>query len=334
MQDIILMAHGSGGDAMRNLIEKDFIKYLSNPILNELLDSGVFELSERLALTTDSYVISPIFFKNGDIGRLSVFGTLNDLCVVGAKPLFLSLSFIIEEGFPVADLRRILASISQACNESGVKVITGDTKVVEKNKADKIFINTAGIGVIEKHRDWRNRKIEPNDLIIVTGGIGEHGLYIMLERLGVQTDDEVKSDLSNLTDLILGALDRFDQIKFVRDATRGGVATLLNEICSKYGVEIEVYEQDLPMKEWVRNASEVLGIDPIYSACEGRAVLVVGKSQAEKVLEYLRSHPLGKDATVIGKVKSTNVAKVYLLTRIGTRRVLESLKGDILPRIC
>lgn len=334
MQEVIQLAHGSGGESMRMLIENELVKRFSNPILDELLDSGVFELSGTLAMTTDSYVISPIFFKNGDIGRLSVFGTLNDLCVVGAKPLFLTLGLILEEGFPTKDLYRILDSIAQASEEAGVKIITGDTKVVERNKADKIFINTAGIGIIEKHRNWKTRKIEVDDVIIVSGGIGEHGLYIMLERLGVETDDEVKSDLSNLTDLILGMLDRFDQVKFVRDATRGGVATVLNEICSKYKVELEIYEQELPIKEWVRHAAEVLGIDPLYAANEGKAVIIVSKQQAEDVLKYLNSHPLGREAKIIGKVKATGNPRVFLVTRIGTRRILESLKGDILPRIC
>ncbi len=334
MSDLILLAHGSGGESMRNLIEKDFLRYFSNPILDELLDSGIFEISGTLAFTTDSYVINPIFFKNGDIGKLAVFGTVNDLCVVGAQPLFLSLAFIFEEGFEMKDLKRILNSISQAAQEANVKIITGDTKVVEKNKGDKVFINTSGIGIIDKQRKWKDRKIEPEDVIIVTGSIGEHGLYIMLERLGVETDDEVQSDLANLSNLILPLLDKFDGIKFVRDATRGGVATVLNEINQKYKVEIEIYEEEIPVKEWVISASEVLGIDPLYAANEGKAVIVASKNQSQQIIEYLHQHPLGKNAKVIGKVKSFEKPKTFLITRIGTRRILESLKGDILPRIC
>ncbi|MCS7243421.1 MAG: hydrogenase expression/formation protein HypE [Candidatus Calescibacterium sp.] len=334
MQDLILLSHGSGGESMRKLIELEFLKHFSNPILDELLDSGIFELSGKLAMTTDSYVISPIFFKNGDIGKLSVFGTINDLCVVGAKPLFLSLSFIFEEGFPIKELKKILNSISTSAVEANVKIITGDTKVVEKNKGDKIFINTTGIGVIEEQRDWRNRKIQKDDFVIVSGSIGEHGLYIMLERLGVETDQEVQSDLANLSHMILGMLDNFDGVKFIRDATRGGVATVLNEISHKYHAEIEVYEEDIPVKEWVRNASEVLGIDPLYAANEGKAVIVANPEQAPKIIEYLQKFDIAKDAKIIGKIKGFEKPKTYLVTRIGTRRILERLKGDILPRIC
>ncbi len=337
MSNLILLSHGSGGDSTRQLIEKEFLKFLSNPILNELLDSGVFEIpgsSFKMALTTDSYVISPIFFKNGDIGKLSVFGTVNDLCVVGAKPLFLSLGLIIEEGLDINDLRKIINSISEAANEAKVKIITGDTKVVEKNKGDKIFINTTGIGIVESHRDWRDRPVQKGDVVIVSGPIGDHGIYIMLERLSIQTDEEVKSDLANLSEVVLGALDRFDQIKFVRDATRGGVATVLNEISQKYNLTIEVYEEEIPVREWVKNASEVLGIDPIYSANEGKFVMIISQNQAQDLLNYLSLYPLTKDAKIIGYVTDINKPKTYLVTRIGTKRILESLKGDILPRIC
>lgn len=334
MNDLILLSHGSGGDATKNLVEKEFLKYLSNPILDELLDSGIFEIDGKLAMTTDSYVINPIFFKNGDIGKLSVIGTVNDLCVVGAKPLFLSLGLIMEEGLPIDDLKRIIKSIGETAKQCNVKIVTGDTKVVEKNKGDKIFINTTGIGIIEKHRDWRNRKLQKGDNIVVTGDIGEHGIYIMLERLKINTDDEVKSDLASLADIILGALDRFYEIKFVRDPTRGGVATVLNEISQKYNVTIEVYEEEIPVKEWVKNASEVLGIDPLYSANEGKAIIVVSPQETEQLLNYLKAHPLGQNAKVIGYIKDTNNSGVYLITRIGTKRILESLKGDILPRIC
>ncbi|MFN3995045.1 MAG: hydrogenase expression/formation protein HypE [bacterium] len=334
MSNVILLSHGSGGESTRQLIEKEFLKSFSNSILDELLDSGIFEAHGKLAMTTDSYVINPIFFKNGDIGKLSVFGTVNDLCVVGAKPLFLSLGLIIEEGLDIQDLRKIIKSIAQASQEADVKIITGDTKVVEKNKGDKIFINTSGIGIIENHRDWRNRKIEKGDAVIVSGSIGEHGIYIMLERLKIQTDDEVKSDLANLSGMVLGALDKFDEIKFVRDATRGGVATVLNEISQKYNVKIEIFEEEVPVKEWVKNAAEVLGIDPLYSANEGKVVIIVSQNQAQDLLNYLHQHPLGKDAKIIGYVTDYDTPRVYLVTRIGTKRILESLKGDILPRIC
>jgi hydrogenase expression/formation protein HypE len=334
MEKLVLLSYGSGGELMRELIEKDYLKYLSNPILDELLDSAIFELSGKLAFTTDSYVITPIFFKGGDIGSLSVYGTANDLAVVGAKPLFISLSFIIEEGLPIKDLHKILESISKASKEINVNVVTGDTKVVEKNKGDKIFINTAGIGVIEPIRDWRNRKIDVDDVVIVSGDIGEHGLYIMLERLGMKTDEIVKSDMGYVGSFVLPLLDNFDGIKFVRDATRGGVATVLNEIAYKYNVEIEIEEDLIPTKDWVLQASEILGIDPLYSANEGKVVIIADKSQAQDIINFLKKFELSANATIIGKIITNKKPRVYLLTKIGSRRILESLKGDILPRIC
>lgn len=229
MNEKISLFHGSGGEGTKKLID-EILKELDNEILSELLDSAILDFESKLAFTTDSYVISPPFFKGGDIGKLSVFGTVNDLSVVGAEPLFLSLSFIIEEGFELKDFEKIIKSIKEASENSKVKVVTGDTKVVEKGKGDKIFINTSGIGIIKDNRDLRNRKIEKGDLVLINGGIGEHGLAIMLERLGVKTGEEVKSDLAPLNSLILPLLDEFKGIKFLRDPTRGGVATVLNEI--------------------------------------------------------------------------------------------------------
>ncbi|MCX7871393.1 MAG: hydrogenase expression/formation protein HypE [bacterium] len=334
MEPVISLAYGSGGDLTRKLIEEEFVKNFSNPILDELLDSGIVEFSGKLAFTTDSYVITPIFFKGGDIGSLSVYGTLNDLAVVGAEPLFISLSLIIEEGLAVKDLKRIINSISKVAKEEKVKIITGDTKVVDKNKGDKIFINTSGIGIIKPNRDWRKREINEGDLILASGDLGEHGIYIMLERLNIKTAEDVKSDMAYLGSFILPLLDNFDGVKFIRDATRGGVATILNEVASKYNIEIEVYEEELPYKDWVKNASEILGIDPIYAANEGKAVIIIDKSQADEILDFLKKHPLSCNSKIIGKVISKNKPKVYLKTRIGSRRILESLKGDILPRIC
>ncbi len=334
MEPVISLAYGSGGDLTKKLIEEEFVKNFSNPILDELLDSGIVEFNGKLAFTTDSYVITPIFFKYGDIGSLSIYGTLNDLAVVGAKPLFISLSLIIEEGLPIKDLKKIINSISKVSNEENVKIITGDTKVVDKNKGDKIFINTAGIGIIEPQRDWRNRIINEGDLVIVSGDLGEHGLYIMLERLNIKTEEDIKSDMAYLGNFILPLLDNFDGIKFIRDATRGGVATILNEIAYKYNIEIEINEEDVPYKEWVKNASEILGIDPLYAANEGKAVMIVDKNQANSILDFLKKFPISSNSKVIGKVLSKDKARVYLKTRIGSKRILESLKGDILPRIC
>ncbi|MGB9768119.1 MULTISPECIES: hydrogenase expression/formation protein HypE [Dictyoglomus] len=333
MEDMILLSHGSGGESTRKLIEEEILKYFGNELLNELYDSSIFETSGRLALTTDSFVISPIFFNGGDIGKLSIYGTINDLSVMGAKPLYLSVGFIIEEGLTLREFREILKSMKLASEECGVKIITGDTKVVEKGKGDKIFINTSGLGIIEEGMDWRGREIKEQDVVIINGGIGEHGLCIMLQRLGIKTDAEVKSDLAPLNSLTLPLLKISSGIKFMRDPTRGGVAGVLNEIAQKYNVEIEVNEESLPIKSWVKSASEILGIDPLYSANEGRVVIIADKKEEEKIMNFLKAHPLGKDAKVIGEVKGKG-RRVYLRTRIGTRRILDPLKRDLLPRIC
>ncbi len=332
MSEKISLFNGSGGEGTKKLID-EILKELDNEILSELLDSAILDFESKLAFTTDSYVISPPFFKGGDIGKLSIYGTVNDLSVVGAEPLFLSLSFIIEEGFELKGFEKIIKSIKEASEESKVKVVTGDTKVVEKGKGDKIFINTSGIGIIKENRDLRNRKIEIGDLILINGGIGEHGLSIMLERLGVKTGEQVKSDLSPLNSLILPLLDKFKGIKFLRDPTRGGVATVLNEISKKFKRDIEIWEESLPIKSWVKEASNILGIDPLYAANEGKVIIVVKKDEGEEVLKFLKNHPLGKDANIIGEIKKEG-ERVYLKTEIGTKRILDTLKRDLLPRIC
>jgi hydrogenase expression/formation protein HypE len=291
MDELISLYHGNGGEGTKNLIDK-ILKELNNEILNELLDSAILNFKDKIAFTTDSYVIDPIFFKGGDIGKLSIFGTVNDLSVVGAEPIFLSLSFIIEEGFPFSSFEKILKSIKEAKEEAKIEIVTGDTKVVEKGKGDKIFINTSGIGLIKEKRDLRNRKVEKGDLIIINGGIGEHGISIILERLGVKTGEEVKSDLAPLNKLILPLLDNFDSIKFLRDPTRGGVATVLNEISRKNRVEIEIWEEEIPIKSWVKDASNILGIDPLYAANEGKVLIVAKREDGEKILEFLKNNPL------------------------------------------
>ncbi len=330
--EIIMLTHGNGGDATRKLINGLILKHISSEKRMADFDSYVFDAGGRLAFTTDSYVISPVFFKGGDIGRLSVYGTVNDLGVMGAKPLYLSLAFIIEEGFKIKDFERILESIGKAKEGTGIEIVTGDTKVVEKGNADGIFINTAGIGIIEGQRDWRARKVEVGDVIIVSGTIGDHGTAVLLERLGVETEEQVKSDLAPCGLLAVDLLDRFSGIKFVRDATRGGVATVLNEISSMYNVGIEVWEDELPLRGWVKEATELLGVDPLYIANEGKIVLIAAKNEADEILKFMREHPLGKDAKVIGEV--TGDRRVYLKTSIGTKRILDTLKKDILPRIC
>lgn len=258
---------------------------------------------------------------------------MNDISVVGAEPLFLSLSFIIEEGFSVNSFEKILKSIKEAKEIAKVEIVTGDTKVVEKGKGDKIFINTSGIGLIKENRDIRKRRVEKGDLILINGGIGEHGISIMLDRLGIKTGEEVKSDLAPLNSLILPLLDNFNSIKFLRDPTRGGVATVLNEISNKYKVEIEIWEEEIPIKSWVKDASSILGIDPLYAANEGKVIIVAERKDGEKILEFLKNNSLGKEAKIIGEIKDEG-ERVYLKTEIGTKRILDTLKKDLLPRIC
>ena len=305
MDDIISLAYGNGGENTRKLID-EILGMVGNDILNEQLDAAVLPISGKIAFTTDSFIVSPIFFSGGDIGELSVYGTVNDLSVVGATPLYLSLSFIIEEGFSFSAFRNVLLSIKRGAETANVKIVTGDTKVVEKGKGDGIFINTSGVGVIE------------------------NGISVMLERLGIKVG---KSDMAPLNSLVLPLLDKTDGIKFMRDPTRGGVATVLNEISAKYGVGIEIYEDKLPLKQWVKDSSEILGIDPLYAANEGKVVMVVSDKDADFVLNYLHDKPGGSDASIIGKV-TKSADRVYLVTRIGTKRILDTLKADILPRIC
>lgn len=333
MSEEINLYHGNGGEGTKELIN-EILNKLNNEILNKLGDSAILNLKNNLAFTTDSYVISPQFFNGGDIGKLSVYGTVNDLVVCGAKPLFLSLSFIIEEGFLFSDFQKILQSIKEASDECNLKIVTGDTKVVEKGKGDNIFINTSGIGIIEdENRNLSNRKIQKGDLIIINGGIGEHGTSIMLERLGIKIDKNIKSDLAPLDKLILPLLDRFKGIKFLRDPTRGGIATVLNEISEKFNFEIEIFEEEIPIKNWVKEASNILGIDPLYIANEGKVLMVVDKNEKEEILKFLKKSDLGSDAKIIGEVKEKG-NRVFLRTEIGTRRIIDTLKRDILPRIC
>ncbi|MGC8943423.1 MAG: hydrogenase expression/formation protein HypE [Caldisericia bacterium] len=333
MSEEISLYHGNGGEGTKELIN-EILNNLDNDILNKLTDSAVLDLKDKLAFTTDSYVISPQFFNGGDIGKLSVYGTVNDLVVCGAKPLFLSLSFVIEEGFLFSDFKKILISIKEASIECEVKIVTGDTKVVEKGKGDKIFINTSGIGIIEnENRNLIDRKIKEGDLVIINGGIGEHGITVMLERLGIKIDENIKSDLAPLDKLVLPLLDKFKGIKFLRDPTRGGIATILNEIATKFNFEIEIWEDEIPIKNWVKDASNILGIDPLYIANEGKVLIVVDKNEANDVLELIKQNELGLESKIIGEIKKEG-RRVFLKTEIGTRRIVDTLKRDILPRIC
>jgi hydrogenase expression/formation protein HypE len=291
-------------------------------------------LGGRLAFTTDSYVVSPLFFPGGDIGDLAVNGTVNDLAVSGARPLWLSAGFILEEGFPVADLERIVGSMAAAAERAGVQIVTGDTKVVQRGKADGCYVNTAGVGVIERPGELGVATARPGDVVIVSGPVGEHGITIMLARGELDIESEVTSDTAPLNGLVERLLDAAPGVRGLRDATRGGVATICNEVARAAGVAVVLEEEAVPVRPDVRGACELLGIDPLYVACEGRLVAVVDGDQVEAAMAALRSHPLGEGAAVIGRVRDDPPGLVLLKTSFGGTRIVDLLVGDPLPRIC
>ncbi|HTZ92116.1 MAG TPA: hydrogenase expression/formation protein HypE [Streptosporangiaceae bacterium] len=334
-EDRITMSHGAGGKATQTLIEAIFLDTFRNPLLEPLEDAARLAVSGvRLAMTTDSYVVKPLFFPGGDIGDLAVNGTVNDLSMAGAVPAYLSAGFILEEGFPVADLARIAASMQAAAARAGVQVVTGDTKVVEKGKADGCYINTAGLGLIEHDIDLGVALARPGDVILVSGPIGDHGITIMLARGELDIEADISSDTAPLNGLVASLLAAAPGVRALRDATRGGVATILNEIAAAASVGVVVTEDDIPVRAQVRGASELLGIDPMYVACEGRLVAVVSPEDAGQALTALRAHPLGADAAAIGVVTAGPAGIVQLKTAFGGTRIVDLLVGDPLPRIC
>ncbi|MEU7898105.1 hydrogenase expression/formation protein HypE [Nonomuraea sp. NPDC049152] len=342
-EEHITMAHGSGGKATQTLVEAVFLEAFRNPLLEPLEDGAVLEIgSARLAFTTDSYVVSPLFFPGGDIGDLAVNGTVNDLSVCGARPLYLSAGFVLEEGFPVEDLRRITTSMAAAATAAGVLIVTGDTKVVQKGKADGCYVNTAGVGLLDRPIRLGVAGARPGDAVLVSGPIGEHGVTIMLARGELDIEADLTSDTAPLNGLISALLDACpsdtdgvtDGVRCLRDATRGGVATILNEIARASGVAVVVDEDAIPVRPGVRGACELLGIDPLYVACEGRMVVVVDGAAAETALAALRAHPLGEGAALIGRVKDDPPGLVLLKTAFGGTRIVDLLVGDPLPRIC
>jgi hydrogenase expression/formation protein HypE len=341
----ITLAHGSGGRAMRELVEGLFLEYLRNPLLEALEDQAVFELGNgskpsRLAFTTDSYVVTPVFFPGGDIGSLAINGTVNDLAMSGARPLYLSAGFILEEGFPVADLRRILTSMRAAATEAGVEVVTGDTKVVQKGSADKIFINTSGIGVIESGVQLSASRAQVGDKVIVSGYVGDHGTTIMIARGELELETEVESDSAPLGALVHEMIDEAGRrgalaaIHCLRDPTRGGVATTLNEIALSSEVCIEIREDLIPVREEVRGACEILGLDPLYVANEGKLVAIVASEVAEAMVARMKQNAYGRDACIIGEVKREPQGIVAMRTGFGGTRIVDMLVGEQLPRIC
>ncbi len=333
----ILLDHGSGGIASQELISGMFLKYLDNKLLASLEDSAVMENQPgKLAFSTDSYVVDPIFFPGGDIGTLAVHGTINDLAMRGAKPLCLSLGMILEEGLVMGDLERITASIGRCCNEAGVPVVTGDTKVVPKGKCDKIFINTSGIGIVADGVNISSLAARAGDTILLSGSIGDHGITIMSRRAGISMDGDLASDSAALHNLVALLLDNLPagSIHTLRDPTRGGVATSLNEIAGAAGLQAEIDDHALPVKQEVRAACEIMGLDPLYLANEGKFLLIVNPEQAEEALHLMQSTQLGKGSAIIGKLQTGTAGQVVLRTSLGGARVITPLHGEPLPRIC
>ena len=334
-EERITLAHGSGGKATHTLIEAIFLDAFRNPLLEPLEDAASLVMGDaRIALTTDSYVVSPLFFPGGDIGDLAVNGTVNDLAVSGATPRYLSAGFILEEGFPVADLQRIVASMKAAALKAGVSVVTGDTKVVQKGKADGCYINTAGVGLFERPTALGVANARPGDAVLVSGPIGDHGVTIMLARGELDIDADLSSDTAAVNGLVSALLDAAPNVRAIRDATRGGVATILNEVAKDADVSVVVDEDAVPVRPVVRGASELLGIDPLYVACEGRIVVVVDGAETDAALAALRAHPLGREAAVIGHIGEDPPGLVLLKTSFGGTRIVDMLVGDPLPRIC
>lgn len=331
----ITLAHGAGGKATHTLIEAVFVDAFRNPVLERLDDGAVLTAGDaRLAVTTDSFVVAPLFFPGGDIGDLAVNGTVNDLAMSGSTPMYLSAGFILEEGFAVEDLTRIAASMARAAQAAGVQIVTGDTKVVQRGKGDGCYINTSGVGVIRHDLTLGPDRARPGDAVLVSGPIGEHGITIMLARGELDISSDITSDTAALNGLVADLLGAVDGVRCMRDATRGGVATILNEVATASDVAVVVEEKAVPMRPEVRGASEILGIDPLYVACEGRMVIVVDGAQADAALTALRAHPLGADAAMIGRVAADPPSLVLLRTEFGGTRVVDLLVGDPLPRIC
>jgi len=334
MSEKILLAHGSGGKLAHDLVERNFLQAFSNPLLAKLDDSAVFDFSGRLAFTTDSYVVNPIFFPGGDIGKLAVCGTVNDLAMTGAVPLYLSLSFIIEEGLPQEDLTKIVSSVQEAANEAKVQVVTGDTKVVNRQSADKLFINTAGVGIIPEGVDISGQNAKPGDMVILSGNIGDHGIAVLSQREGLSFSTQLKSDCAPLSELVAEMLEASPRIHCLRDPTRGGLATTLNELAAQSKVGVKIEEEQIPVREEVAAACEMLGLDPLYIANEGKLVAIVAPEDTEAVLNRMRKNAYGKEAAIIGEVQQEHPGRVVMRTRLGTSRIVDMLVGDILPRIC
>ena len=334
------LAHGSGGKAMRQLIDDIFVSNFDNSLLSPLEDQAridlaqLMQMGDRLAFTTDSYVVDPLFFPGGDIGTLAVNGTVNDLAMSGATPLYLTCGMILEEGLSIETLRQVAISMKRAAAIAGVQIVTGDTKVVHRGAADKLFINTAGIGVVRSQVSPAANRLEPGDMILVNGELGNHGAAILIARGELALETDITSDCQPLNGLVDRILEVCPEVKAMRDATRGGLATVLNEFAQSSGVGIQVEERSLPIREEVQGVCELLGLDPLYLANEGKMVVVVPREKAEAVWVAMRSHPTGADTMIIGEVVEAPIGTVVLKTAFGAGRIVDMLVGDQLPRIC
>jgi hydrogenase expression/formation protein HypE len=331
----IVLAHGSGGKLSHQLIEKMVLPQFRNELLEPLHDGAIFPLNgERVAFSTDSFVVSPIFFPGGDIGRLAVHGTVNDLAMCGARPLYLSASFILEEGLPMEDFWRVVQSMHAAADDAGVKLVTGDTKVVDRGKADKIFVNTSGIGVVTNEVNIHPARATLGDKIIISGPIAVHGIAIMSVREGLEFETEVASDTAPLHELVAAMIAAKIDIHVLRDPTRGGVTSALTEIAQAAKIGMLLNESSIPISEEVKGACEILGLDPLYVANEGKLLAIVATEDTDRLLQVLRSNSLGRDAAVIGEVVNEHPGLIMMKTRVGGTRVVDMLSGEQLPRIC
>jgi hydrogenase expression/formation protein HypE len=331
----ILLGHGSGGKLSAELLQEIFLPAFGNSVLNRLEDQAIVSLNGTwVSVTTDSFVVKPLFFRGGDIGSLAVHGTINDLAMGGAIPLWLTAAFILEEGLPFETLKRVVSSMREAAANAGVQIITGDTKVVEKGSADGLFINTTGIGQVREGISLSASNAQPGDIILVSGFLGDHGIAILAEREGMQFETQINSDSAPLHDLVARLLETTKEVRCLRDPTRGGLSSALNEIAASSGVGMELDETTIPIREEVRGACEMLGLDPLYVANEGKLVAIVAPSAAQDALHALQSHPLGKDAAIIGQVTADHPRTVAIRTSFGTTRIVDMLAGDQLPRIC
>jgi len=334
MNKTVLLAHGSGGRLSHELIEKVLAPAIANPVLDKMDDSAVFEVEGKLAFTTDSYVVNPLFFPGGDIGRLAVCGTINDLSMMGARPLYLSLSLIIEEGLALDDLKKVMLSIREAADEAGVRIATGDTKVVNKGSADKLFINTSGVGAVPADIEISGANARPGDKVILSGPIGNHGIAVMSSREGLQFSSSVQSDCAPLNSMVARMLEVSRTIRCLRDPTRGGLATTLNELALQSNVGIVINEDTIPVDDGVRGACEMLGFDPLYVANEGKLIAIVDPDESGIIVDAIKKDKYGQDAAVIGEVTGDHRTRVAMKTTIGATRIVDMLTGELLPRIC